>query len=330
MAREAQVDQQQQRQLTQPSAMPNQGYRPMPSFAPFKCALSSGVSHHSDRSAMKDADLPVFADRPFAPALATQVAQAPLQAAAPTYAAPIPETTSSSLAQTAALLVDATSNRGALDHETAEKLGSSDFMALMRDFAAGRKDVHGEEVVDARVREGWASSREGDEGWAQDFSRGIYGSKGKARDLSGALEDLSLSARTSPGRSVHFPNDIASPYTTLSDADLRAATSIPASSMRWEEDLNDDQTQEAFFYYNGPLQAQQGRTRPDGSETAPEDVAFDAAQTQSAHSYVFQKANPWQDERFAQAQRAAALDADSQVRRPCSPLRKALQLTHTN
>lgn len=252
----------------------------------------------------------MHADRPFVPSDSAQVAQKPSHSAAPTYAAPTPEVTSSSLAQTASLLVDATSDRSALDQETAEKLRSSDFMALMRDFAEGRKDVHGEEVVDARIREGWASSREGDEGWAQDFSRG---GKSKARDLSGALEDLSLSGRASPGRSVHFLPDIASPYTTMSDAELRAATAIPAaSSMRWEEDMNDDQAQEAFLFYNGPPQAQQrNHTAINDREGQVDGLSLDVGQTPS---YVFQKANPWQDERFAQAQRAAALDADSQVR----------------
>jgi hypothetical protein len=260
-------------------------------------------------------DEPPHADRPFASSAPSQVAQAPAHAAAPTYAAPTPEATSSSLAQTATLLVDATSDRGTLDQETAEKLRSSDFMALMRDFAEGRKDVYGEEIVDARVREGWASSREGDEGWAQDFSRGTVGGKGKARDLSGALEDLSLGGRTSPGRSVHFGPDIHSPYTSMSDADLRAATVIPASSMRWEEDLNDDQAQEAFLFYNGPPQAQRSGAQSSGREAELDGLALDAGQSQAASAYVFQKANPWQDESFAEAQRAAALDADSQVRR---------------
>lgn len=246
----------------------------------------------------------------------------PSHLSAPTYAPPVPEITSSSLSETASLFVSAADNK-ALDDQTAEKLQASDFMSLMRDFAEGRKDVQGEEVVDARIRQGWDTSREGEEGWAQAFADGqtsVDIGKGKSRDWTGGLESLSINrpdVDTRAPRSVHFPPE-ASPYTTLSDAELQRATAVPSSSFSWEEDMNDDEAQEAFQFYNGPPRTQRRHRSQVQLEAELQkmidgwDEVGGVGTEARVKRYEFQAANPWLDEKWVESRMATSMAGDDQ------------------
>lgn len=116
--------------------------------------------------------------------------------------------TSSSLAETATLLLDSVNEQTASSPDQAVKFQNSAFMGLMRQFKDGSADVKGEELVQQQATS--PISREGEEGWAQAFStpqsdrtaggtmNGVDKGKGRAQDQDWSKEflDASTSAST--------------------------------------------------------------------------------------------------------------------------------------